>query len=197
MNVTKLRPDPFEEVLAAIARGRGYNTSRVAIVAQQFDDAARRMNESPVFRFSTKLPSGATESELQAAGLAIAMEASRHVLKHCLRELATLGPCEVRVDAKWVPPLAELDPEVCRLSWRIELSAPVPEAAIRAVFDWVTGECDLNLEPFGAAAIEAAPAAPAATTASASTGLNPSAASGTPSATSTCSRSTSTFAKRW
>ena len=69
-----------------------------------------------------------------------------------LRELATLAPCEVRVDAKWIPPLAELDPEECRLSWRIELNGPVKQAAIKSVFDWVEGECDLNLEPFGPAA---------------------------------------------
>jgi len=79
-----------------------------------------------------------------------------------LRELATLGPCEVRVDAMRVPPLAELDPEVCRLSWRIELNAPVPESAIRGVFDWVTGECDLNLEAVGQAALEAVPTPAAA-----------------------------------
>ena len=66
-----------------------------------------------------------------------------------LRELQTLAPCDIRVDAKWVPPLAELDPEECRLSWKIELNGPVPEASIRAVFDWVEGECDLNLEAFG------------------------------------------------
>ena len=66
-----------------------------------------------------------------------------------LRELATLGDCEVRVDAKWVPLLAELDPEECRLSWRIELTGVIPEAAIRSVFDWVEGECDLKLEAYG------------------------------------------------
>ena len=48
-----------------------------------------------------------------------------------LRELTTLAPCEVRVDAKWVPPLAELDPEECRLSWRIEMTGAVAEAAIK------------------------------------------------------------------
>jgi two-component system, chemotaxis family, sensor kinase CheA len=76
-----------------------------------------------------------------------------------LRELATLAACEVRVDAKWVPLLAELDPEECRLSWRIELNGVVKEAAIRAVFDWVEGECDLKLESFGPAAesIESVP----------------------------------------
>jgi two-component system chemotaxis sensor kinase CheA len=82
-----------------------------------------------------------------------------------LRELATLAPCEVRVDAKWIPPLAELDPEECRLSWRIELNGPVKEAAIKSVFDWVEGECDLNLEPFGPAAETVASAAPVGGTA--------------------------------
>ncbi len=79
-----------------------------------------------------------------------------------LRELGSLGPCEVRVDAKWVPLLAELDPEECRLSWRIELTGAVEESAIRAVFDWVEGECDLNIEAFGASQPEpvAAPPAP-------------------------------------
>jgi two-component system chemotaxis sensor kinase CheA len=66
-----------------------------------------------------------------------------------LRELATLGPCEVRVDAKWIPPLVELDPEECRLSWRVELQGAVKESAIRSVFDWVEGECDLTIEGFG------------------------------------------------
>ena len=77
-----------------------------------------------------------------------------------LRELASLAPCEVRVDAKWVPLLAELDPEECRLSWHIELSGAVQEAAIKAVFDWVEGECDLKLESFGPAADAAAPSPP-------------------------------------
>jgi two-component system chemotaxis sensor kinase CheA len=69
-----------------------------------------------------------------------------------LRELGRLGPCEVRVDAKWLPPLTELDPEECRLAWRIEIAAPLKEAAIRAVFEWVDGECELTIEAFGTAA---------------------------------------------
>ncbi len=75
-----------------------------------------------------------------------------------LRELGRLAPCEVRVDAKWVPLLAELDPEECRLSWRIEMTGAVDESAIRAVFDWVEDECDLNIEAFGHPQAEPAPA---------------------------------------
>jgi two-component system chemotaxis sensor kinase CheA len=81
-----------------------------------------------------------------------------------LRELANIAPCEVRVDAKWVPPLRELDPEECRLSWRVEVNGAVEETALRSVFDWVDGECDLNLEAFGPAAdAPVAAAAPAPT----------------------------------
>jgi len=81
-----------------------------------------------------------------------------------LRELQTLAPCDIRVDAKWVPPLTDLDPEECRLSWKIEVNGPVKEAAIKSVFDWVEGECDLTIEAFGPAAesAESAVAAPAA-----------------------------------
>ncbi|HEX6398772.1 MAG TPA: chemotaxis protein CheA [Steroidobacteraceae bacterium] len=69
-----------------------------------------------------------------------------------LRELATIAPCEVRADAKWIPPLRELDPEECRLSWRIEVNGAIEESALKSVFDWVDGECDLKLEAFGPAA---------------------------------------------
>ncbi len=79
-----------------------------------------------------------------------------------LRELTSLAPCDVRVDAKWIPPLGDLDPEECRLSWRIEVNGDVKEAAIRSVFDWVEGECDLNLEAFGPASVTSVAAQAAA-----------------------------------
>jgi len=82
-----------------------------------------------------------------------------------LRELQTLGPCVIRVDAKYVPPLADLDAEECRLAWNAELSGDIHEDQVRAVFDWVEGECELLLERFGAPAV-AAPAAPVVTPAS-------------------------------
>jgi two-component system chemotaxis sensor kinase CheA len=83
-----------------------------------------------------------------------------------LRELATIAPCDVRADAKWIPPLRELDPEECRLSWRIEVSGAIEESALKSVFDWVVGECDLNLEAFGpaAGAVASAPAVVPAST---------------------------------
>jgi len=79
------------------------------------------------------------------------------------RELATLGSLEVTTNALELPALAELDPQACQLAWEIELAGPASEAAIRDVFDWATGECDLEVESLSGAptAAEAFPAASA------------------------------------
>jgi two-component system chemotaxis sensor kinase CheA len=79
-----------------------------------------------------------------------------------LRELNMLGSCAVRVDAMKIPPLADLDAEECKMSWNVELQGEVPEAALRAVFEWVEGECDLRIESMGGAPPTAAAANAAA-----------------------------------
>ncbi len=63
-----------------------------------------------------------------------------------LRELASLGQLEVRVDAQMLPPLADVNPQDCYLAWSLELAGEVPEEAIRQVFEWAEGDCDLTVE---------------------------------------------------
>ena len=79
-----------------------------------------------------------------------------------MRELAGLGALVTRVDASKVPTLAELDPEVCVLSWQMELRTDADRAAIEQVFEWAIGECMLSIEPLSA---EPAAVTPAAATA--------------------------------
>ena len=62
------------------------------------------------------------------------------------RELAGLGRLEVTTDVGELPPLTELDPQACLMSWVLELTAETTEEAIREVFDWATGECELEIE---------------------------------------------------
>ena len=82
-----------------------------------------------------------------------------------LRELAALGELEVRVDAQMLPPLAEVNPQDCCLAWSLELAGDVPEEAIRQVFEWAEGDCDLTVERVpGAAEDRVAGADPAPTT---------------------------------
>ncbi len=62
-----------------------------------------------------------------------------------LRELARLGDCAVEMDDSGVPALDALEPEEGCLSWTIRLSGAVDEAAIREVFEFVDGDCDLAI----------------------------------------------------
>jgi two-component system chemotaxis sensor kinase CheA len=63
-----------------------------------------------------------------------------------LRELAALGELQIRVDAQMLPPLADVNPQDCYLAWSLELPGEVPEEAIRQVFEWAEGDCDLTIE---------------------------------------------------
>jgi two-component system chemotaxis sensor kinase CheA len=63
------------------------------------------------------------------------------------RELARLGPLVARAEIDDLPTLAEMVPEDCYLAWSPDLAAPVPEAQVREVFDWVVDACDLELIP--------------------------------------------------
>lgn len=63
-----------------------------------------------------------------------------------IRELAGLGELDVTASLDGLPSFAVLEPTECHLGWTIELKGPVKRADITGVFDWVEGECDLEIE---------------------------------------------------
>jgi len=69
-----------------------------------------------------------------------------------LRELTRLGPAEIELDARELPALSDLDPEAAHLAWTVTLSGEADEAAIREVFEFVDGDCELEVTPIGGAA---------------------------------------------
>ena len=62
-----------------------------------------------------------------------------------LRELARLGEMTVACDASTLPLLHDLEPDGAYFSWTIELATSEDEAAIREVFEFVEGDCDLTI----------------------------------------------------
>ncbi|MBI1199859.1 MAG: chemotaxis protein CheA [Phenylobacterium sp.] len=72
-----------------------------------------------------------------------------------LRELARLGEASVELDAHDVPPINEIDPEAAYLSWTVTLTGDMDETAIREVFEFVDGDCELSIEPIAADEAEA------------------------------------------
>ena len=62
-----------------------------------------------------------------------------------LRELGAIGEIAVAYDASALPLLSELDPEAGYLTWIISLRTGAGESAIRDVFEFVEGDCDLEI----------------------------------------------------
>lgn len=62
-----------------------------------------------------------------------------------LDDLRALGTCTIRGFTDDVPPLVDLDPEGCYLRWEIQIDTEAGEDAVRSVFMFVEGECDLEI----------------------------------------------------
>jgi two-component system chemotaxis sensor kinase CheA len=85
-----------------------------------------------------------------------------------LRELAELGELTVHVDTSALPSFADLDSQSCYLAWTLELKGDVREEAIKQVFEWAEGDCDLELRQSGTlASLSAARTAQISTSATA------------------------------
>ena len=64
-----------------------------------------------------------------------------------VRQLQELGPLKVNADLSRLPPFADLQPNEAYFSWNFELETSKGEAAIRDVFQFVEGDCDLTIRP--------------------------------------------------
>jgi two-component system, chemotaxis family, sensor kinase CheA len=64
-----------------------------------------------------------------------------------LRELRELGGLSARASMAAIPPIAELDPERCYVSWEMALATTAGRDAIRDVFIFVEDNCELTIEP--------------------------------------------------
>lgn len=62
-----------------------------------------------------------------------------------LRELSRLGPIKATLDDRHLPELDELDPEAAYVTWNVRVETEEDETAIREVFEFVDGDCDLDI----------------------------------------------------
>lgn len=76
-----------------------------------------------------------------------------------MRELAELGDLSVQVDTSALPSFADLEGQGCYLAWKIELKGDIREEAIKQVFEWAEGDCDLVLHRSGTQETAAVPEA--------------------------------------
>ncbi len=62
-----------------------------------------------------------------------------------LRELNRLGPIKATLDDSALPALEDLDPEAAYVTWSVMVETDQDEAAIREVFEFVDGDCELEI----------------------------------------------------
>jgi two-component system, chemotaxis family, sensor kinase CheA len=167
---------PADAALAA-----GLHAELQAIVSSPADSAVAAAPAAPAAPAPTPAaaatgPATAEPSGASVRGWRIRLAPGAQMMEHgndplrMMRELAALGTLVTRVDAGKLPTLAELNPEVCVLSWQMELRTDAEQARVEQIFDWAIGECTLSIEPLSpqpagvavaAAAAAAAVAAPA------------------------------------
>ncbi len=62
------------------------------------------------------------------------------------KELEGLGGLTAKADLSKVPSFDELDPELCFISWELQLETKEHEADVKEVFEWVEDDCLLELK---------------------------------------------------
>ena len=77
-----------------------------------------------------------------------------------IRELQRLGDLKIDVDPSGLPPLEELDPVVCYLGWSLELVTGAGQSEVEEIFEFVEGDCDLQIYDAGISAAPSQGAAP-------------------------------------
>lgn len=75
-----------------------------------------------------------------------------------LRELRQLGSLQLAASMAAVPPIGELDPERCYVSWDMVLTTAATREAISDVFIFVADGCELIISPAAGSAANATPA---------------------------------------
>lgn len=63
-----------------------------------------------------------------------------------MRDLSSLGSCEILMHTDAVPPLEEIDPNLCYLWWTVTLHTSSSEDAIREVFMFVEDGAELDIQ---------------------------------------------------
>jgi two-component system, chemotaxis family, sensor kinase CheA len=60
--------------------------------------------------------------------------------------LREVGPVQAAADLTALPPVRDLDPQQCYISWQLRLESDCAREQVEGAFDWAIGDCDLSIE---------------------------------------------------
>lgn len=139
--------DVLRDMLTAVQQGDEIDETSAASVGKDIE-ALLQTDDNISSPLDTEEPE-ATES----TGWQIFFKPHSHLLQtgndpvRMLQELAELGELSVDMDASALPAFSDLEPEDCYLAWTMELRGDVTLEQINEIFEWVEGDCELNVTP--------------------------------------------------
>jgi len=145
--------DCMREMLQAARDGGQFNADKAAAITTELEIVLGKIP-------GARSPSVAKSQDNTATGHGwkISLVPHADMLKtgndpiRMFRELQGLGKLEVKLDATKLPALVDLVPEDIFISWDIVLRGDATLAQVKEVFDWVEGDCELNIVPLGVVA---------------------------------------------
>lgn len=149
--------DAMRELLSAARAKQAPDPTRFASIQSEFSSRIAEANGAAPAQAHHEVPTQpvATPAAVPAAVAGkwtIRFEPKPELMRkgndplRLIEELAALGEISVRVNAGAVPPLAEMDAQVCYLKWTVELSADTSREAIEQIFSWVGDDADISIE---------------------------------------------------
>jgi len=146
--------DVLRDMIDTLQAGEDVDAARSETLQRQLSKVLEEKSGEPLSETSSKAQTASVinHSSSTSIGWHIEFRPHRHFFQtgndpyRILRELATLGPLDVNSDLAELPPMAEMDPEACYLSWDLVLHGGAQRDAIDEAFAWVEGDCDLMIE---------------------------------------------------
>lgn len=149
VNILLRSVDVLREMLLALRENRELDTDGIADSHKQLTDLLNSSGKTAEVKTAV--------TATAVSGWAIKFRPHLGMLTtgndpvRMLREVAALGDAEVTLDYSGLPPVSELDPENSYLAWDIKLLGNVAKQAVTEIFDWVEGDCDLNVDAIAGA----------------------------------------------
>lgn len=148
--------DTLRALLKALQTGQEYNPEAVLVCQQEFT-ALLITPMSPPPEHAHPHPENThapvTAPEVIPVGWHIRFKPYPRLLQtgndpiNLFRALDALGELQICADSSQLPTFADLDFQNCYLSWDLLLTGAVEQTAITEIFEWVEGDCDLEMIP--------------------------------------------------
>ena len=144
--------DCLREMVDGTKAGTELNAERIAAAQRRLENMLSTADSAlePITHPTIKEESPGDKSNLSCWQIFFRPHA--HMLQsgndpyRLFRELATLGHLQVEADLSSLPSCSEIEPETCYLAWNLWLEGELAREQILEIFQWVEGDCDLEVK---------------------------------------------------